>query len=423
MATIIKEVRLIKVEQTDETNSYKYWNAQLYDDGKVKAQWGRVGAANPDDGEWDGGEKYIDKKYKEKIKKGYVEQKTIGETSSKSPVQAVKSNVELHEIAKKQIIKTSNPILERLIKRLVDSNVHKITSNTQITYNSTTGLFATPLGILSKDGLIEARDLLASISPLVKSNTLNSEFNKLVFKYLTIVPQSLGMKRILPETVIPNNDALQKQLDLIDSLEASYNALQTTKPTTSTTTPVEEVFKVDMDVLTDDTEIDRINKWFNASNRATHGYSHVKINNYYKVKIHDNWNNFNEKMGNLKEVWHGSSSANVLSILKSGLKVSPPSTAKIVGALYGRGHYGALDSSKSMQYTFGRFNGQYDNTGFLFVVDFALGKPHYISSYGGERANGYDSIWAKKENTGLRFDELIVPQDSQVRIKYLLEVR
>ena len=57
------------------------------------------------------------------------------------------------------------------------------------------------------------------------------------------------------------------------------------------------------------------------------------------------------------------------------------------------------------------------------VMDFSLGNTYMIKSYGGSKPPGYDSIWAKKENTGLRFDELIVPTDSQVRIKYLLEVK
>lgn len=77
-----------------------------------------------------------------------------------------------------------------------------------------------------------------------------------------------------------------------------------------------------------------------------------------------------------------------------------------------------------MQYTFGRFTGNRNvDSGWLFVTEFALGNTYYIKSYGGNRPKGYDSIWAKKENTGLRFDELIVPNDNQVRIKYLLEIK
>lgn len=420
MANIIKEIRLIKLEQTTENNNYKYWIGKLFDDGNVKVEYARVGALNPQTKEYNKGDAYFDKTVKSKLKDGYVEQKTINGSSPASP-SAIKSNAELCEIAKKQIIKTPNPILERLIKRLVDSNVHKITSNTQVTYNSTTGLFATPLGILSKSGLIEARDLLASISPLVKSNTLNSEFNKLVFKYLTIVPQNLGMKRILPETVIPNNDALQKQLDLIDSLEASYDALHTNKPTT--TVPTEELFKVGIDILTDDRERSRLNDYFEKSKKDMHNYNRVKIREIYKVNIHDMTNSFNHKLSPVHEVFHGTSEANCLSILKSGLKISPPSTATIAGKLWGEGIYGAINSSKSMGYTFGRWGQSASDTGWIYICDFALGNIFYPTTYKGNLKSGHDSVWAKASSTGLHNDEIIVYKNNQVKIKYLLEIK
>ena len=431
MATLIKDVRLIKAENGvdpktgKQINSYKYWNGKLYDDESWIATWGRVGCANPESGTWQGANKF-EAKVREKLspKKGYTEQKTIGEAVSSAPSTTIR-NGDLHSIAKSQILTTSNPVLDRLIKRFVDANVHKITSSTQITYNTTTGLFTTPLGIVEQSGLIEARDLLADLAPFVKNHRFVPDADKILCKYLRIIPQALGMKRFSTETVIPDDNALQRQLDLVDSLESSYQALQTASPTVSNTPTKaqEQVFKVDLDVLSDQSEIARITKWFNQSNHSTHGYSNIRIVNYLKLKIHDNWNNFNEKLGNLKEVWHGTGEPNLLSILKVGLKASPPSTTKITGKMFNDGHYGALDSSKSMQYTFGRFGGSSGTSGWLIVADFALGNTHYIRSYGGNRPSGYDSIWAKKENTGLRFDELIVPRDNQVRIKYLLELK
>ena len=421
MANLIKEVRLICLEQTDETNAYKYWNAQLFDDGKVKASWGRVGCSSPASGEWDGGETYLNKKIKEKTKKGYVEQKTIGSATASSAPSVTVKNSDLLEIAKKQIIKTSNPILERLIKRLVDSNIHKITSSTQITYNSTTGLFSTPLGILTLEGITDARDILANISPLVKQNKLNEDFNKLVFKYLTIVPQSLGMKRIRPEEVIPNNDALQKQLDLIDSLEASYNAVKTVKPITPSDKPLEEVFKVDMDVLNDDKERNRLNDYFEKSKKDMHNYNRVKVREFYKVNIHSMTNAFNDKLIPIKEVFHGSSEANCLSIMKSGLKINPPSTAAIAGKMFGNGVYGAINSSKSMGYTFGRWGQSSSDTGWLFICDFAMGKIKTVYN-SCSKPNDHDSVWAKA-GSGLHNDELIVYRENQIKIKYLLEIK
>ena len=372
MSTLVKEVRLIMAENGIDPdtgkprNNYKYWEAKLYDDGNWTAKWGRVGCENPDSGTWNESNKTLDSVVRSKIKKGYTHQKTIGEAVAASGSGTVVKNSDLHAIAKAQLLKSSSPVLDRLVTRFVQANVHKITSSTQITYNSTTGLFTTPLGIVTIEGLAEARDLLAKIAPDVRGRKFGTQADHILCQYLRIIPQSLGMKRFSTETVIPDDAALQKQLDLVDSLESSYQAMTDTPAAKTTSTKLQEqIFKVDLDVLTDKAEINRLTTWFNRSNHSTHGYSNIRIINYLKLKVHDNWNNFNEELGNLTEVWHGTGEPNLLSILKVGLKASPPATTKITGKMFGDGHYGSLDSSKSMQYTFGRFNGSRGTSGWL----------------------------------------------------------
>jgi poly [ADP-ribose] polymerase len=231
MATLTREVRLIMTENGLDPktgkplNNNKYWNAKAFDDGTWSAEWGRVGCETPDSGAWDESKKTLDSVVRSKIKKGYTEQKTIGEAVVSASSDAPVKNTDLHAIAKAQILTTSSPVLDRLIKRFVDANVHKITSSTQITYNSTTGLFTTPLGIVEQSGLVAARDLLANLAPFVKNHKFGPDADKILCQYLRIIPQSLGMKRFSTETVIPDDNALQRQLDLVDSLESSYQAM------------------------------------------------------------------------------------------------------------------------------------------------------------------------------------------------------
>ena len=406
------------------TNNNKWWTGQLFDDNTVKATWGRVGYSG-DSGEWQGGQAYLDKKIKEKTKKGYTELKTVGNaTASLGSGTAVKDR-DLHAIAKTQLIKASNPTLERLIKRFVDANVHKITSSTQITYNSTTGLFATPLGIVTMEGLTDARDLLAELAPMVRKGKFGSEADTLLSKYLRLIPQHLGMGRFSAQSVIPDDNAIQKQNDLIDSLESSYQATITT-PTTpnAPTKPHEQVFKVDLDVLTDMTERARLDRYFEMSKKRMHGYDNVRVREIFKVTVHDMDHAFERSMSPIKEVFHGTSQANCLSILKSGLKVSPPSTAAIAGKMFGNGIYGAINSTKSLGYTYGRWGqGNSGDAGWLFICDFAMGRIHETRSslYSGA-PSGYDSVWAKA-GSSLHNDELIVYRNKQVNIRYLLECK
>jgi poly [ADP-ribose] polymerase len=432
MANLIKEVRLIFAENGTDSktgkllNSYKYWTAKLYDDDQVHAEWGRVGCANPDSGVWPGGDSYLSKKVREKEKKGYTHQKTIGEAVAASGSGTVVKNSDLHSIARAQLLKSSSPVLDRLIKRFVDANVHKITSSTQITYNSTTGLFTTPLGIVTMEGLTEARDLLAKIAPRIRSRRFGPDTDTILCQYLRIIPQSLGMKRYTTETVIPDDNALQKQNDLIDSLESSYQATLVA-PAPKAGTPAkaqEQVFKVDLDVLSDTAERTRLERFFETSKKHQHGYDNVRVREIFKVTIHDMANAFEAKTVPVKEVFHGTSQANCLSILKSGLKVSPPSTAAIAGKMWGNGVYGAINSTKSLGYTFNRWGqGGVGDAGWLFICDFAMGKIDYPRYTCSRPAAGHDSIWATASNTGLNNDELIVFRNSQCNIRYLLECK
>ena len=425
MATLTKKITLVFADAgtADGVQHNKVWYGELYDTGDVITRWGRVGYDLQSKDFPGAGEGFLLKKQSEKLKKGYTEAKVIDAACPASSAKPIAVS-NLHEIAKSQLLKSSSPILDKLIDRLVKSNVHKITSSTNITFNDISGLFSTPIGVVTPDAVNEARQVLVGILPLVKNQNYGEKLNGLTGQYLRLIPQNIGMKFNV-RNIFPDETSVQKQEDILQSLEASYQALTSTpkKVDNKSSTKEEEIFKVDLDVLKDNSEIDRISKWFYNSNHSTHGYGRVKIINFLKVKIVDNWNNFNERLGNLKEVWHGTGEGNLLSILKSGVRVSPPSTTYLTGKMFGPGHYGALDSSKSMQYTFGRFGGNSGPSGWLFVMDFALGNTFLIRSYGGNVQRGYDSIWAKKENTGLRFDELIVPKDSQVRIKYLLEIK
>lgn len=422
MANIIKKYELIFCEVGENKN--KFWRGILYDDGTGASEYGRVGY-DSQTCEYPS-HSIVESKMRSKIKKGYTELKTVSAaTASSGSCSPIKSN-ELHTIAKSQLLKTSNPTLERLIKRFVDANVHKITSSTQITYNSTTGLFATPLGIVEQTGLDEARNLLADLAPIIRDRKFGMDADHILSKYLRIIPQSLGMKRFSTETVIPDDNALQRQLDLIDSLQSSYQALQTAIPTTSITPTAaqEQVFKVDLDVLTDQSERNRLDRYFETSKKRMHGYDNVHVKEIFKVNIHDMTNNFKSCDSSIVETFHGSSMANCLSILKCGLKISPPSTAKIAGKLFGNGLYGAVNSTKSIGYCLDRWGqGGVGDAAFLFICSFAMGRTYSTTTYGCSKPSGYDSVWAKASANGLKNDELIVYSEDRIKVNYLLECK
>jgi len=418
MANILKSKKFIWSDAIENHN--KWWEIILYDNGDIRTNWARVGN-DPQTKLFEGvGESFMDKKINEKLKKGYTEARVVDTVSVDASKPVAVNN--LHEIAKSQLLKTSSPILDRLIERLVKSNVHKITSSTNIVLNDSTGLFQTPLGIVTPDAIIEARTILADTIPYVKKGNYGTDLNKLVSNYLRLIPQNIGMKFNV-QNILPNTDAVQKQGDILDSLEASYKAITSSKkPADGKKTAQEQVFQVDLDVETG-RDAGRLERWYETSKKAHHGYNNIKIKNIFKVRIDEMALCFNPD--NIVEVFHGTSEANCLSILKSGLKTSPPSTAAIAGKMWGNGVYGAVDSSKSLGYTMGRWGQSSGESGWLFICQFGMGKIYYPTGYGNCKRppTGYDSVWVTTKNTGLNHDELITYQNNRVNVTHLIECK
>ncbi len=417
---IVKQDKFIFSDLNENNN--KFWYIELHDNGLVVTKYGRVGFSGQETSFPSGGQHFYDKKIKEKTKKGYTPLRTVDAGPSSS--SKIVSNSSLHTIVHNQIAK-GKPQLSKLIQRLVDANVHNITSSTNITYNSSTGLFSTPLGIVTQDAIDEARNLLVQIKKALKQNdddTMGAPVNQ----YLRLIPQNIGMRRMRAMEIFPDDDSIKKQGDILDSLEASYAAVLSKPKDDTSDTPEEKVFEVELDILTDNRERDRLEANYEKTKKQMHGYGSVKVKEIYKVVIVNMQTAFEKsgkQLGSIQEVYHGTSQANLLSILKSGLKVSPPSTAYIAGKMFGNGIYGAIDSSKSLGYTFGKWGGSRAESGWLFICDFAMGKIHEPSGTCSRPPAGYDSVWARAKKTGLYHDELIVYRDFQCNVKYLLECK
>jgi poly [ADP-ribose] polymerase len=410
MSKIKERVRLIYSDLGDR--SYKYWDGELHDDGRVVSYFGVVGAKNPQSRDFGcKGESFFRSKIREKERKGYTHAKVLMEGAS----NIVVNRSSLADIALSQI-KISNDSLKPLIKRLADSNVHKITNSTSISFDN--GVFQTPLGIVTKEGIEDARNLLQYFHKNIKKNG-KDEFNQRIDEYLRIIPRPKG-GGLYYENIFPDINAVQKESDVLDALSNSVELA--TRPT-DTTPLTEKVFNLNMAILEDLKDIKRIKDWYDRTNKAMHNYQHVKIVNIYEVDILD----YNAKFisdKNTLEVWHGSSSANILSILKSGLQPSPPSTVAIAGKLFLNGVYGSETASKSLGYTLGRWGQSKGDSGWMFICDFAMGNPYYPTTYGIKSLpSGYDSCWALPNKTGLMNDELIVYDEQRIKIKYLLELK
>ena len=159
-------------------------------------------------------------------------------------------------------------------------------------------------------------------------------------------------------------------------------------------------------------------------------------------KTEEEFNDFTELCGledgdGIAHLFHGTRNENIWSILTSGLKNRPPKDAVITGKAYGMGTYFAPDAIKSLGYT-SRIGSKWANgnssSGFLLICKVAVGsKDTYYDGYLGcdrslnaeklkQIAPGALCTWAKARYSGFRMDEVIVYQDCQSTIEYIVRM-
>lgn len=126
-------------------------------------------------------------------------------------------------------------------------------------------------------------------------------------------------------------------------------------------------------------------------------------------------------------LWHGTVTESWISIISNGLKIMPNPEN---GRMFGDGLYFAPLSFKSLGYTSikdSKYGGGQDDFGFIGLYRVRVGNPLYPTSSGQYKlkdldSDGYDSIYAKANTCGLRYDEVIVYDEAQCTIFAIVQV-
>lgn len=413
---------LIKLILSDVNhNSNKYWIAKLNDDGSIDVKYGRVGKSEqkvyyPSTR---GGKNFLNKKIREKEKKGYKRIETTDQISTQSL-----NNDSLEKIVKTQIKTSGESILNKLIDYLIAENIHQIVSNTNISYDKQSGVFETPLGVVTKNNINEARILLDNLAPYINGKNFKSKkFNELINEYFMLIPTNFGMKKFNGEIFFKDGkESLNKQLEILDSLEVSYDSIQTNNNISPDTQKA--VFDLSLNFASEK-EHDRIKQLYEKTKSDQHyTVRNLNVNNVYTLDIPSLKQKFNpDKLNNVWELWHGTKSSGILSILKSGLKITPPSTVRTQGNNFGTGLYFSDRSSKSLQYTTSFWGGGSSKIKMMFLCQVAMGK--YFTPKDTTKSpppNGYNSYFAKANESGnLINNEMIIQKENQHLLTHLVE--
>jgi Poly(ADP-ribose) polymerase catalytic domain. len=133
-------------------------------------------------------------------------------------------------------------------------------------------------------------------------------------------------------------------------------------------------------------------------------------------------------------LYHGSRNENWWNILIQGLSLRPKKSVVRTGAMFGHGLYFATRAKKSIGYSSLKgsyWSGGTSLTGFLAVYKVAYKNPFNVYRHTPEyklftKENvhrlGADAIFASKDQGMLVNDEVVVYDDKQATIRYLIEL-
>ena len=435
MPKVIEQARLICVNLAAGNNKL-YW-LDLNDDDTVRVRYGRYREVGGEvvfqhDDIMKGGRGFFDTKKREKLrgKSGGKSSYTEQPVSTLAAQTKILPSTSLETIALQQIA-TNSADVKALIRYLSQANIHNIVNNTTIAYNANTGSFTTPFGLITQSGIDSARNLLSQIKGYMDKNNSGLDFERAIDNYLSIIPRDIGRQGSSYSRVFPSVDSVLKQNDVLDSLESSL--VVASNPQDDGKTQAEKIFDCSLELVTDPTEFNRISKLYVSTSKDMHAFAKgFKVSKVYKLNLASMakaWEARGKGLAEHKELWHGTSSANILSILRSGFQLTPPSTAHIAGKAFGNGIYLAIHSTKAMGYATSYWGGNgAGEKAFMFLNDVALGN-YFVpkASVSTSPPAGYHTYWAKPTETRkfggyLENDEIIIFDAAQMNPVYLVEL-
>lgn len=371
------------------------------------ATYGRIGSGSQtrtySKREWD-------KKYNEKIRKGYIDQTDLIQDliSTEKPTQSEYKEIDNAEIA-------------AIVERLQAMAKKAISENYTVSSNKVTQAMVD-----------EAQNIITGLLNITDVKIFNDELLKL---FTTIPRKMSSVSSYIARDNGEFNKIISREQDLLDIMKGQVVQKQVVEETKETKP------------INDNTILEHLGLEFEecsnediATIKVALGSCSDKFHKAWKVKNLRTQKRFDDfvKENNIKDVrllFHGSRNENWWSIINSGLMLRP-TNAVITGKMFGYGIYYAPKARKSLGYT--SLSGSYwargnSSSGFMALMDVAYGKPYDVYSFDSKYYNfNYETLQKNcpganclhaHEGNMLRNDEIIVYKEEQCTIKYLVELK
>jgi len=391
-------------------NNNKFYDQIKINDNEWEARYGRVGASPQIRryplSQWD-------KKYREKIAKGY---KDMSDMVEEAIEKEISSGPKEYEEIKNKVIADIVEKLQRLAKQTVSEN-YKVNAS-----------------VVTQKMIDSAQELLDS---LVGFSGTVDEFNQKLLDLFTIIPRKMSnVNEYLVRDKSDFDKKIARESDILDTMRSQVYVKEVTEDAKEDNKPIHkgtilDALGLEIEEVTTD-EIKMIKDLMNESKD--------KFKRAWKVtnkKTQDKFDNFvkTEKIKDTRLLFHGSRSENFWSILQTGL-VLRPTNAIITGKMFGYGIYYSPHCQKSIGYT--SLSGSYwakgnNSTAYMALFDVAYGTPYDVYDFNSKYYNlnynelqkykqGANCLHAHKDKGMLRNDEIVVYKEEQMTIKYLIEI-
>lgn len=455
-------------------NNNKFYIIQLLQDGNRFAcwnRWGRVGETGQSKLNYfkllEDAKKDFEKKFQDKTKNSWAERDRFVAHPGKYTLIEVQAEEETQEAVTKVDGGPAHTVLQRVKPCSLDAATQQLITNifSKDMFNNSMKLMnldvkKMPLGKLSKQQIARGFEVLEALEEVLTSSPSSPSLEKLSSQFYTVIPHNFGRNR--PPS-INSRELLQAKKDMLLVL-ADIELAQTLQADSEKEEKIEEVphpldrnyqlLKCQLQLLDPEAPDYKVIHTYLKQTGNTHRCP--TLQHVWKVNREGEGDRFqaHSKLGNRKLLWHGTNVAVVAAILTSGLRIMPHSGGRV-----GRGIYFASENRKSAGYVTGMCFGSNSgsNIGYMFLGEVALGREHHITK---DQPNlqqsppGFDSVIARgytepdpTQDTVLELDgqpvtvpqgppkvfpefqsshfsqsEYLIYQESQCRLRYLLEI-
>ena len=388
-------------------NHNKYYDMEPNGDIWI-AKYGRVGSGSQTRTY---SKSQFEKKYNEKIHKGYVDQTDLVQDLITADTPKVKSPYKDIE----------NPAIAEIVDRLQSMARKVISENYTVSSNKVTQAMVDEAQSIIT-GLLNITDL--------------EQFNQELLKLFTTIPRKMySVRDYTAKQSEDFNKIIQREQDLLDVMKGQIYQKPEIKEVEDDTPKIDKTILETLGLEFDECNADDI-----ATIKVALGSCADKFRRAWKVKNIKTQTRFDDfvKDNHIKDVrllFHGSRNENWWSIIQSGL-VLRPTNAVITGNMFGIGTYFAPSARKSLGYT--SLSGSYwakgnSASGFMALMSVAYGKPYDVYSFNSDFYNlNYDRLQKKclganclhaHAGNMLRNDEIVIYKEEQSTIKYLVELQ